>query len=253
MKKSPRSQGSFWLAACCAALILGACSTTSTSPSAGAGASGAASSGAASPGGGQTAQQVLPNGLHLVSQTPQRLVYLRPGASFAKYDKVTILPCYVAFQKNWQENYNQTIDNLDQMVTDTDVQNMKNALAAQFKQVFTQVLTQGGYPVVQTSAPDVLLLRPAIVNLNVTQPDLLSNNLNGVAVRSAGSATLWLELWDPVSKTILARVVDSEADRQAVAQPMTINTNTQAANTILTQWADELLKHLQAAKAAGKS
>ena len=248
MKKSLLSRRSFWLAGSCAALILGACSTTSTTPSTSASAPAAAA--AASSGSG-TAQQVLADGLHLVSQTSQRILYLRPGANFSKYTKVQILECFVAMQKNWQEDYNQTVSNLDQMVTDSDVQSMKNKLSAAFKQVFTQELTAGGYPVVNTAAPDVLLLRPALLNVQVTAPDLLSAAPVGSVITSAGSATLFLELWDPVSKTILARVTDAQADQQHTAQTFNFQTNKDAADKILKMWADNLVKHLDAARAAG--
>ncbi|HEX4389146.1 MAG TPA: DUF3313 family protein [Steroidobacteraceae bacterium] len=247
MKKSLLSRSSFWLAGSCAALILAACSTTSTAPSQSASAPAAATSA-----GSGSAQQVLPNGLHLVSQTPQRILYVRPGANFSKYTKVKILDCFVAMQKNWQEDYNQQVSNLDQIVTDADIQTIKNRLSTQFKQEFTKELTAGGYPVVDTTAPDVLLLRPALLNIQVTAPDLLSADPVGTIIRSAGSGTLFLELWDPVSKTILARVIDSQADQQSVAQTFNFSTNKDAADAILKKWADNLVKHLDAARAAGK-
>lgn len=253
MKIGQLPRGSFWLLAACAALTLvcGCSTTAATSTAAGA----PSASSAASPGAEQTAQQVLPNGLHLVSRTPQGLLYVRPGANFSKYTKVKILDCFVAMQKGWQESHNEQIQDLDQYITDADVQNIKNILARQFKQVFTHELTQAGYPVVDTTAPDVLLLRPALLNVEVTAPDLFSSDADDTFVRSAGSATLYLELWDPVSRTILARAINSQADRQANgqvwAQSANFTTNREAADAILKQWADNLVKHLQAARAQG--
>jgi len=250
MNTSSLSRAASSLVASLAALALvGACSTTSTSPSQGASAASAASSGSPVTG----AQTVLPNGLHLVSETSQRIVYVRPGANFAKYTKVQILPCYVSMQAGWQENYNDQASSLDQMVTDSDVQNIKNILATQFKQVFATELTRGGYTVVDQAGPDVLLLRPALVNVTVTAPDLLNMSNAQTVVRSAGSAKLFLELWDPTSKTILARVIDAQADRQVQAQAMTSVTNQEAADAILKMWADNLVKHLDAAKASAKA
>jgi hypothetical protein len=242
------------LTASCAALTLVcACSTTATSSSTAAGTPSASS--APSTGAQQTAQQVLPNGLHLVSQTPQGLLYVRPGANFSKYTQVKILECFVAMEKGWQEAHNEQIQDLDQYITDSDVQNIKNILATQFKQVFSQALTQAGYPVVDTTAPDVLLLRPALLNVQVTAPDLFSSNADNTFVRSAGSATLYLELWDPVTKTILARAINSQADSQANgqvwAQSANFTSNREAADAILKHWADNLVKHLQAVRAQG--
>jgi hypothetical protein len=192
-----------------------------------------------------------PEGLKLVKQTEQRLVYLRPGASFAKYDKVAILDCYVEFQKNWQQDYNRDAS-FGNRVSDADVERMKTALAAEFKRVFTQQLQKnGGYQVVDTAAPDVLLLRPALINVTVTAPDLQSANMRATVVRSAGSATLFLELYDSATSTLLARVLDAQADQQGFAQSANRVTNTAAADTILRKWASELRGHLDAARAQG--
>src|SRR5262249_25301972 len=215
--------------------------------------SGGASTAAAGTIGPGQAQKVLSNGLHLVSQTSTRLVYVRPGANFSKYTKVQILPCFVSMKPGWQEQYNQTVATLGDLVTDADVQTIKNLLAAQFKQVFTTELTHAGYPVVDAAAPDVLLLRPALLDVQVTQPDTASSSFTDATVSSAGSAKLYLELWDPVSKTILARVIDAQADTSSVmgAQPSNFVTNREAADAALKKWADNLVKHLEAAKASG--
>ena len=41
--------------------------------------------------------QVSKDGLQLQKQSKQRLVYLKPGATFSQYDRVAILDCYVEF------------------------------------------------------------------------------------------------------------------------------------------------------------
>jgi hypothetical protein len=192
--------------------------------------------------------QVSKDGLQLVKQTKERLVYLRPGAKFSQYDRVAVLDCYVEFQKNWARDYNSETVSLNQQVTDDDIKRMKSALAAEFKRVFVTELTKGGYQVVDAAAPDVLVLRPALVNVQVTAPDLMTPGINGAVVRSAGSATLYLELWDSSTNTILARVLDAKADQQPFAQPANRVTNTAAADRILTSWANDLVRHLNAAR-----
>jgi len=126
---------------------------------------------------------------------------------------------------------------------------MKAALAAEFKKVFTDELqTKGGYQVVDTAAPDVLILRPAIVNLMVTAPDLMTADMSRTLVASAGQMTLYLELWDSATNTILARVMDPQADRGmgGMAQIADSVTNKAAADRILKAWAEKLRKHLDA-------
>lgn len=202
----------------------------------------------------EPAPAVSADGLQLVKQTKERLVYRKPGASFAKYQRVGILDCYVEFQKNWQENYNRSASP-DARVSDADVQRIKTALADEFKRVFTEELQKnGGYQVVDVAAPDVLLLRPALVNVAVTAPDVQSANVRAIVVRSAGQATLFLELYDSATSTILARVMDARADDQPIGQIANRATNTAAANAVLTSWAVELRKYLDAVrdKPAGK-
>ena len=194
------------------------------------------------------------DGLELRSQTKTRVVYAKPGADFSGYDKVAILDCYVEFEKNWQKDYNESQVGLDGRVTDKDVERMKADLAAEFKKVFTTELQdKGGYQVVTTAAPDVLVLRPALINVEVNAPDLMTADFRRTVVRSAGQMTLYLELWDATTNTLLARIADARADNTGFAQEANRVTNAAAADLILRDWADELRKHLDAARGKDKN
>ena len=188
------------------------------------------------------------DGLQLQKHTKQRLVYLKPGATFSQYDRVAILECYVEFRKNWARDYNSEHRSLENQVTNQDIERMKSALSTEFKKVFVNELTRGGYQVVDSTAPDVLVLRPALVNVDATAPDLMTANMERTVVKSAGEMTFYPELWDSTTNTILARVMDAEADQQPFAQPANRVTNTAAADTILKSWADELRGHLDAVR-----
>jgi hypothetical protein len=193
--------------------------------------------------------QTSPDGLQLQKTTKQRVVYVKPGADLAQYKRVAILDCDVEFEKNWERDYNASRVGLEGRVNDEDVQRMKSSLAAEFKKVFSEELQKkGGYEVVDVVAPDVLLLRPALINVEVNAPDLMTAGIGATVVRSAGQMTLYLELWDPTTKTILARVMDAEADDGGFAQAANRVTNTSAADRILREWAEELRKHLDAAQ-----
>lgn len=122
---------------------------------------------------------------------------------------------------------------------------MKTDLAAEFKKVFVDELQKkGGYQVVDVAAPDVLLLRPALLNVEVSAPDIMTAGIERTVVRSAGQMTLYLELWDPSTKTVLARIEDAQADDEAFAQAANRVTNKAAADRILQDWAEELRKRL---------
>lgn len=194
--------------------------------------------------------EVSDDGLQLQKSSKSRLVYLKPGADFSGYKRVGILECDVEFEKNWERDYNDSRVGLDGRVTDKDVERMKTDLAAEFKKVFSDELQKnGGYEVVDVVAPDVLLLRPALLNVEVNAPDVMTAGFNATVVRSAGQMTLFLELWDPSTKTILARVMEARADDEAFAQRANRVTNKAAADEILRSWADELRKHLDAVRA----
>jgi hypothetical protein len=196
-----------------------------------------------------TPPEVTSDGLQLRTSTKERLVYVKPGATLAPYNRVAIVDCYVEFEKDWQRDYNNSVRNLQGRVTDKDIERMKRDLAAEFKKVFTEELqAKGGYQVVDTLAPDVLVLRPALVNVEVSAPDLMAPGISATVVRSAGQMTLYLELWDAATNTILARVMDAAADPDTMAERASRITNKAAADRILRDWAGELRKHLDAAR-----
>ncbi len=198
----------------------------------------------------QDSPPTVSDGLRLRTNTGSSIVYVKPGATFGKYDKVAILDCFVQFDKNWQNNYNSNQIDPSTFVTSNDMDRIKKELAAEFKRVFTKELQAGGYQVVTMGGSDVLILRPAIINLRVTAPDLMTPGINATVVSSAGSATLYIELYDSVTNTLLARAMNSQADQQAWAQAANSVTNTMAADFILKSWADNLRKHLEAARAS---
>lgn len=192
--------------------------------------------------------QISPEGMQLRKSKDARLVYVMPGATLNKYDRVAILDAYVEFAKNWQRDYNSNVAGLQGRVTTQDMDRMKAAIAGAFKKVFTEELqAKGGYQVVDTVAPDVLVLRPAIINVQVTAPDLETADMRTTIVRSAGQMTLYLELWDPATNTILARVMDPQADEGFGGRANRV-TNKAAMDDILRDWAEKLRKHLDAAR-----
>jgi hypothetical protein len=197
--------------------------------------------------------QVSQDGLQLTKSTKSRLVYVKPGATFSQYDKFAILDCYVEFEKNWQKRYNDSQVGLQGRVNDDDVQRMKTGLAAEFKKVFVKELQgKGGYQIVDKAGPDVLILRPALINVEVSAPDLMTAGIGATVVHSAGQMTLYLELWDSTTNTILARIMDAQADDSPFAQQANRVTNVAAADDILQGWARELRQRLDLVRGKAK-
>ena len=188
--------------------------------------------------------EVSSDGLSLVPNTKVYAAYTKPGTRFNKYTKVKILDCYVDFVENWQRHYNLDRVGLSGRVNDKDAEDIKKRLAAEFNKVFTEQLGKEGNPVVDEVGPDVLLLRPALVNVDVAAPDVRSASMSRTFVRSAGSMTLYLELYDSSTNTLLARVIDPQADREGFAREANRMSNRVAADRILREWATLLASHL---------
>jgi hypothetical protein len=190
-----------------------------------------------------------PEGLKLVPKTKVSAVYLRDGVDFSGYTKVSILDCYVAFKKNWKRDQN---DADAFKVSDSDITRIKTELADEFKKVWAKELTAKGQTVVTAAGPDVLLLRPAIINLDVQAPDTMEPGITHTFSASAGQATLFLELYDSVTSELLARVYDAEEiDGMGFISVRNRATNHADADRMLKKWADLLGTHLANARAGG--
>ncbi len=200
-----------------------------------------AADGSASPGGHSSH-----DGLELVKKTRSTALYVRPGASLAQYNRVAILDCPVAFRKNWERDQNE--ERVDPMnrINKKDMDRIKKALSEEFLKIFTRELQdKGGYTVVDTGAEDVLILRPAIINLDVSAPDKMTPGMSTTFTTSALAMTLYLELYDSVTSQILVRFVDADGDREGgMMQIANRVTNKAAADRILSRWADRLRKGL---------
>ena len=192
----------------------------------------------------QQLPEMSSDGLQLVKKSKVRIAYMKPGVSLEKYDKVKILDCYVEFAKDWQRDYNMNEIGIDGRVTNKDVQEISQRLATEFNAEFTKVLEKKGYPVVDTVGPDVLLLRPALVNVEITAPDLMTPGMSTEFVRSAGSMTLYMELYDSATSEIIGRVVDPEQDLGMGPEMANRVTNQAAADRIISRWASLLADHL---------
>jgi hypothetical protein len=191
------------------------------------------------------APEVTPEGLHLYKQTKTRVVYLRPGATFTQYKRIALVDCYVEFSKDWVKDYNSDQRDLSRQIRDSDLERAKKALQSDFRKIFTTELQKGGrYQITDSTGPDVLVLRPALINIQVSAPDLMSPGRSVTYVESAGAMTIYLELWDSVSNTLLARVVDGKVDPSTYGQRSSSVANRAAAERMMTSWADELRRRL---------
>jgi hypothetical protein len=180
-------------------------------------------------------------GLKRIDAKKADVVYWQDGATLEGYQRIGLLDCYVAFRKDWARDQNRNSASRTNRVGDDDMERIKKDLAAEFRTVFTEELTEkGGYEMTDTGGADVLILRPAIINLDVVAPDLKDIGRVDNFVSSAGAMTLYLELYDGATGAIIARIVDQRDDNKGFTQRANSVTNRAAADRILRTWADAL-------------
>ena len=192
--------------------------------------------------------ETTPEGLVLMESEKLHTVYVRPGASLDQYTKVVLFDAYIAFRKNWDRDYNRNLMPGSTRVRPDDMEKIKVGLAEMFKEVFTEELQdKRGYEIVQTADFDVLVVKPAIINLDVTAPNLSNTNMTRSVVTSAGQMTLWMELYDSATGEIIARVIDPAVhNRNGMAYVATGSGNKSVARRMLREWAAVLGDNLGA-------
>jgi len=193
--------------------------------------------------------QITEDGLHRVADSKMAIVYAEPGADLVQYKRIQLLDAYVAFKKNWaRDQRSRSADKLS--VTSRDVEKIKTNLAKEFQQVFRKTLEDGGYEIVDEAGEDVLLVRPAIINLDVNAPDTMRAGRSMSFTSTAGEMTLYIEIYDSITGDLIAKALDRKADtsRQSYYTWTNSVTNKAAAKRILQGWADILLDALNEAK-----
>ncbi len=196
--------------------------------------------------------EVDSNGLHLVHNSDLRLVYQLPDSTLSDYSKVILIDAYVAFRKNWlRDRRSESINPL--AVSKKDMETLKERVAKEFHEAFSKELEKKGYAVVDKTetGPDVLIVRPAIINLDISAPDVGMTEVgrSSYFVSSAGQMTLYAELYDSHTSQMIGKVIDPEADRMWESTGIRANrvTNKEAEDHIVKAWADALAGHLHEA------
>lgn len=186
------------------------------------------------------------DGMELIMHTRSSIHYRKADVEFAGYDKLILLPCQVAFKKNWQRDYNRSRTSANTRVTERDMTRIKDQVAKLFNEVFSEELKKTkNFSLTSKPGARVLLLKPAIINLDVNAPDLKSAHRQKTYVQRTGEGTLYLEVFDSVSGEILARVIDAKATREhSFFQWATRVSNRADTKALLGQWAKKLRQKL---------
>jgi hypothetical protein len=194
--------------------------------------------------------EVTVDGLHLVKDTKMALVYAKPDVDLSRYNRIYLAEPQVAFTKNWLRTQN-SIPN--RTVTKQDMQRIKTELAALFMDVFRKELqNNGGYVLVDDIAEDVLIVQPAILDLDVISPNTPGTAGQRSVIASAGGMSLYMELIDSVTGDLMVKAFDNKYDRTRSRNIQVLNRvrNEAVARDMLGEWAALLRLALDEARTA---
>jgi hypothetical protein len=164
--------------------------------------------------------------------------WVKPGVDFSQYTEIDLLDCSVSFRRNWRMNHPD--------IRPREMERIKSTLADECRSVFTEALENSGRPVITDADDHVLLIRPAIIDLDVAAPDTNSGGRSHSFTTSPGAMTLTIEFYDSISNEILARAIDRRRTRNVgnILRWTTRQTNRDAARRILRIWANQVVRQL---------
>ena len=131
-------------------------------------------------------------------------------------------------------------------ISTQDMENIKSTVATAFRDVFVdELVNKGGFELVDEVGEDVLVIRPAIVNLFITAPDIRNTQASGAVISSAGEMTLYLEFLDGYTGQLFGKVLDRQIDDKGDMM-ITANrvTNQRDGERMLRSWAVQLREHM---------
>lgn len=184
----------------------------------------------------------------LVEIKPKRMdtAFLLPGADFRPYTKLMLDPVEVAFKKDWVRDYNREVSTISNRLTPEHVEKILQAARDAFTKVFTAAYQKAGLEVVAAPGPDVLRVRPGVINLDIAAPDTMTSSRSRVYTTESGEATLFLEVRDSTSGALLGRALDRRATRDTGRiQVSNSVTNLADFEALFRQWAEISIKGFQ--------
>jgi len=193
-------------------------------------------------------QALSQGGLHKIKVKDIDLAYARPGASLAAYKRIKIDPVEVEFRKAKDPARAGSAIKLSSEEREKIRSNVARAVQEEFAK---ELQKSSAYKVASDAGPDVLRVKPRILDLYVNAPDVGPGRTRTL-VSSAGEMTLVAELSDSASGQVLARVADQrDASKGGRLYLVNGTVNEEEARKIAAGWAQILRKALDKAHGIG--
>jgi len=187
-------------------------------------------------------------GMELIKDSKMTTVYADPNADLGIYNRIWLKEATVAFKKNWQRDQNRSNA---MKVRTKDMEKIQQDITTLFGEVFAKELVDGGYELVEEVGDDVLIVVPAIVDLDVIAPDIQRAGRTHTFSESAGEMTLKLELFDSVTNDMIAKATDRKRDfERGYVEWRTSVSNRAVAKRFMKIWAKALKSTLDDAKSS---
>lgn len=184
-----------------------------------------------------------PAGLQEVDSNSFDVLYVKPGFQPGDYGKLIIEEPEVAMHDSWERQHRGDFNQ-------RDLKHIESSTARILRKQFGEKLSaRDGYTLVESEdvkGKGVLRLKPSMIDLHLNAPDLLSEPARKETfVRSAGHATLYLDLYDAVTGELLLRVIDRDSARyNERLYEANRGTNNQDLRIMASRWATALRRHL---------
>ena len=190
--------------------------------------------------------QEIPTGMDKVKSREFDKLYVKPGFQPGDYGKVIIEEPLVAMDDEWEWK-NRT------RVTQSDLNRVSgNTSEIMLKQFSEKLSGKAGFAVVaadpSAAAPSgqgVLRLKPSMIDVHPNGAELTRDMDKDTYTRSAGYATLYLDLYDANTGELLMRVIDRDEPKfRQTLQQTNRGTNYRDTELMVSRWAKALRKHL---------
>lgn len=162
-------------------------------------------------------------------------VYRRAGVTLKPYSKVLVRPLVIELRSGWYPERDASQAHY--------VHGARERMASTFADEMTRVLQASGrYEVVSSTGPDVLELRPKIIDLYVKAVDDEISAGSDVRTYEINDAELTFtgDLRDSLSGTVLYRLYDHRTAAIGTIEASSVDTRNDEFRSLVSEWAQHL-------------
>jgi hypothetical protein len=155
--------------------------------------------------------EMTDDGLERVAARSIGGVYRLPGASFLPYHRVMVEPPSISFINDWRKNHPE--------VNQAEFMRMLAETVTLFREEFTREFVElGSYTIAEDPDEDVLLVIPAIEELNIVAPDAGDGAGQRTYTRIPITMKITGDLRDAATSKLVGRVVMYHGDTQGFGE-----------------------------------